>query len=139
MTNCGRREYICCVISADRSAHGRDFVLSAARHRRAHIPPCATGRGVAALAIAVAGRVAALAALAALAAPAVPGARIHPVVADAQALVAAGVGVVTTGQMVTTMTHPRLSPTDEITALPSATIRSISSLLWLHLAKRWSR
>jgi hypothetical protein len=124
MTSCGRRDYICCVISADRNAHGRDYVLSAARHRPAHIPPCATLRVVAALVIAVVGHVAAPLA------PAVPGARIPPGGADVRAQVDAGVEVATTGRMKTTMSRLRLAPTVAIAAQPTATMRLISTARW---------
>src|SRR5690349_13433459 len=113
MTSCGRRDYICCVISADRNAHGRDYVLSVARHRPAHIPPCATGRVAAALATAVVGRVAAPLP------PAVPGARMPLGGADVRAQVGAGVEVATPGRMTIMRNRPRLAPTVAIAAQPT--------------------
>src|SRR6185312_6160242 len=102
-------------------------VLSAAHHRRAHIPPCASGRDVTAPA-----RVAAVHAAVVLA---TPGARTPPVGARAPA--GTGVAAVTAGRMTaTTISRQPGAPTAAIADPPTAMTKLTSTVHWFRHAMR---
>src|SRR5512146_1900877 len=123
----GRRDDICCVISADRNAHGRDCVLSAAHPRPAHIPPCANTRGVAAL-------MTAAVVPPAVAVPTVHGARIPLVGADAPP--ADGAVGMTGKMMAMTMSRRQHVPTGVIAVPPTTMMRWILNAPWFRRATR---